>query len=107
MITLTQQAIEQVRSFQVNDVTTRGKPFRVRVNTGGCSGFTYDFSFDEEQSGDTSVLCGDVRVIVDAESLPILQGATVDYIEDFQGTGFSISNPNSSSSCGCGKSFGV
>lgn len=81
---------------------------RVFVNGGGCSGFSYGFTFDEEQSDvDFMIDRGAVKVLVDDLSYQYLVGATIDYIEDIQGSQFSINNPNAVTTCGCGSSFSV
>ena len=79
---------------------------RLSVQQGGCSGFSYGMSFaDAEKPGDWVGEFGGVKVLVDADSAPILAGVNVDYVETLQATGFTINNPNAVSSCGCGKSF--
>jgi iron-sulfur cluster assembly accessory protein len=79
---------------------------RVAVRPGGCSGFSYEMFFDGDVASDDIVKSfGDVRVIVDSASAPMLVGATLDYKDALQGGGFSIDNPNASRSCGCGNSF--
>jgi iron-sulfur cluster assembly accessory protein len=79
---------------------------RVAVRPGGCSGFSYEMFFDGEFAADDIVKSfGDVRVVVDPASAPMLVGATLDYKDALQGGGFSIDNPNASRSCGCGNSF--
>ena len=81
---------------------------RVFVTGGGCSGFNYGFTFDEDQNEDDFLVeKGTVRVLVDEMSYHYLVGATVDYIEDIRGSQFSISNPNAVTTCGCGSSFSV
>lgn len=106
MITLTNPALEKVKEFQ-SLPDHAGKVFRIAVESGGCSGFEYKFTFDLPTAQDRTWEFGDVRVVVDNASLPLLIGATVDFTEDFQGAGFTVRNPNSTESCGCGKSFGV
>ena len=82
--------------------------FRVHVNGGGCSGFQYGFVLDAAVNGDDSVFSRDgVRVVVDESSLDLLAGSELDWIETLAGASFHISNPNASSSCGCGSSFSV
>lgn len=81
---------------------------RVFIQGGGCSGFQYGFTFDEkEEEGDTRVdNCG-VTLLIDPMSIQYLAGAEIDYREDLNGAQFVIRNPNASTSCGCGSSFGV
>jgi len=79
---------------------------RVYVTGGGCSGFQYGFTFDEEvNEDDTSVVNGGVTVLIDSMSIQYLQGAEVDYKEDVNGAQFVIRNPNATTTCGCGSSF--
>ena len=79
---------------------------RVYISGGGCSGFQYGFSFDEEQAeDDLAVLKDGVTLLVDPLSLQYLLGAEVDYSESLQGAQFSIRNPNAKTTCGCGSSF--
>jgi len=79
---------------------------RVYVTGGGCSGFQYGFTFDENsQDGDTEVENQGVQVVVDPMSIQYLEGATIDYTEGLQGSQFVINNPNATTTCGCGSSF--
>ncbi|WP_428356430.1 iron-sulfur cluster insertion protein ErpA [Methyloprofundus sp.] len=81
---------------------------RVYISGGGCSGFQYGFTFDEEVADDdTQVVNGGVTVLVDAMSVQYLNGAEIDYKEDLSGAQFVIRNPNASTTCGCGSSFSV
>jgi iron-sulfur cluster insertion protein len=79
---------------------------RVYVSGGGCSGFQYGFTFDEEvNEDDTSIENGGVTVLIDSMSIQYLTGAEVDYKEDLSGAQFVIRNPNATTTCGCGSSF--
>jgi iron-sulfur cluster insertion protein len=79
---------------------------RVYVSGGGCSGFQYGFTFDEEVSeDDTLVENGGVTVLIDSMSIQYLTGAEIDYKEDLSGSQFVIRNPNATTTCGCGSSF--
>lgn len=81
---------------------------RVYVQGGGCSGFQYGFTFDEEvQEGDTEIENGGVTLLVDPLSVQYLMGAEIDYREDLSGAQFIIRNPNATTTCGCGSSFSV
>ena len=81
---------------------------RVAIEGGGCSGFQYGLGFDRgSQEGDVEYHCEGVTVVVDPFSAPYLRGASVDYLETIQESGFKIDNPNAVSSCGCGHSFQV
>jgi iron-sulfur cluster insertion protein len=79
---------------------------RVFVSGGGCSGFQYGFTFDEnEEDGDTCVITRGVKLLVDPMSYQYLAGAEIDYREDLEGAQFVIRNPNATTTCGCGSSF--
>lgn len=79
---------------------------RVFVQGGGCSGFQYGFTFDEEQQDDDSVVDKDgVRLLIDPMSFQYLIGAKIDFRDDLEGARFIINNPNASTTCGCGSSF--
>ncbi|MFM2482137.1 iron-sulfur cluster insertion protein ErpA [Celerinatantimonas sp. YJH-8] len=81
---------------------------RVYVTGGGCSGFSYGFTFDEKvNEGDTEVERDGVSMVVDSMSLQFLVGGTVDYTEGLQGSRFLVNNPNAKTTCGCGSSFSV
>ncbi len=81
---------------------------RVYVTGGGCSGFQYGFTFDEETNeDDTQVFKNGVTVLIDSMSVQYLNGAEIDYTEGLSGSQFVIRNPNASTTCGCGSSFSV
>ena len=83
-----------------------GLMFRVAVTGGGCSGFQYNFSFDDTRQEDDLVFGRDgVTVLIDAVSLDLLKGAEIDFSKELSGAAFKVNNPNAASSCGCGKSF--
>lgn len=105
MITLTENAAKQIRSLRDQQAENQGKPLRLAVNTGGCSGMEYAMAFDEKKPDDAVVAQDGVEVVIDPVSASFLQGSTVDYQDDLHGTGFKINNPNVHSSCGCGRSF--
>lgn len=104
MITLTESA--QSKIVEIMKDEGENSKLRMYVQGGGCSGFSYGFSIDEEQSDDDFVIpAGSSSVLVDSISAQYLMGATVDYKEDLDGSRFSIDNPMASSTCGCGSSF--
>jgi iron-sulfur cluster insertion protein len=81
---------------------------RVYISGGGCSGFQYGFTFDEEvQDGDTTIEKAGVTLLIDPMSVQYLTGAEIDYQEDLSGAQFIIRNPNATTTCGCGSSFSV
>ncbi|MCK3654803.1 iron-sulfur cluster insertion protein ErpA [Pasteurellaceae bacterium Macca] len=81
---------------------------RVYITGGGCSGFQYGFTFDDQiNDGDLTIENQNVGLVVDPMSLQYLIGGTVDYIEGLEGSRFVVNNPNASSTCGCGSSFSI
>ena len=81
---------------------------RVYITGGGCSGFSYGFTFDAAiKEGDSGVYNNGVQLVVDPMSYQYLAGSTVDYLEDLQGARFIVSNPNATTTCGCGSSFSI
>jgi len=81
---------------------------RLAVSGGGCSGFSYGFSFDNTKNDDDHIFTRDnVDLVIDDVSLDLLAGAEVDFVDDLIGASFQVKNPNASSSCGCGTSFAV
>ena len=81
---------------------------RVFISGGGCSGFQYGFTFDENiEEGDTRIDKGGVTLLVDPMSVQYLMGAEIDYKDDLEGAQFVIRNPNATTTCGCGSSFSV
>lgn len=104
MINLTETAVAKVREFMISkDREDLG--LRIYISKGGCSGFSYGMALDEAGSDDSTFDCNGVKVVVDQQSLPYLEGVEVDYTHSLMGGGFSIQNPNAVSSCGCGNSF--
>jgi len=105
VITLTESAAAKVKDLMAAE-GEEGLALRVAVRPGGCSGFSYEMFFDTEVSDDDNLVDqSGVKVVVDASSAELLQGATLDYKDGLQGAGFAIENPNAQRSCGCGKSF--
>jgi iron-sulfur cluster assembly protein/iron-sulfur cluster insertion protein len=106
MITLTDTAAVKVKELLAAEGAEE-LALRVAVRPGGCSGFSYEMFFDGDVADDDELATyGDaVKVIVDSASAQLLAGATLDYKEGLQESGFSIVNPNATRSCGCGQSF--
>lgn len=107
MITVTETAAKKVRSLI--EETNDGKMFlRVAVKGGGCSGLSYDLSFDSEKK-ETDTLCTDkdVNILIDNKSLLYLFGTELEFSDGLNGKGFQFINPNASRTCGCGESFAV
>lgn len=81
---------------------------RLTVDGGGCSGFQYKFDLVDQPTGDDLVVDRDgARLVIDTVSLPFLLGAEIDFVDDLMGSAFRVTNPNASSSCGCGTSFAL
>ena len=96
--------VRQLMSSEGNDALK----LRVFITGGGCSGFSYGFTFDEDIAEDDAVVERDgVTMVVDALSFQYLVGAEVDYQEDLQGSQFVVQNPNAAATCGCGNSFAL
>ena len=108
MITLTDTAAGKVRQL-LDAEGAEDLALRVAVRPGGCSGFSYEMFFDGDiAADDTSAQFGDggsVKVVVDPASAQLLEGATLDYKDGLDESGFAITNPNASRTCGCGQSF--
>jgi iron-sulfur cluster assembly protein/iron-sulfur cluster insertion protein len=105
MITLTDNAVAKVGAL-IAEEDEAELALRVAVRPGGCSGFSYEMFFDGEFADDDQTLdYSGVKVVVDPSSAMLLEGATLDYKDGLQETGFSINNPNAQRTCGCGQSF--
>jgi iron-sulfur cluster assembly protein len=105
-VTLTEPASSKLKELIQKHGTAQDSFLRVYVAGGGCSGMSYGLALDNKlQEGDQVVQDNGVRVVIDDKSAEYLDGSTVDYVESIAGSGFMISNPNSWSTCGCGKSF--
>lgn len=104
-IIFTDSAAQKVGAL-ISDEGNDNLKLRVYVSGGGCSGFQYGFTFDEEvNEDDTSVENAGVTVLIDSMSIQYLAGAEIDYKEDVSGAQFVIRNPNATTTCGCGSSF--
>ena len=103
MITLTDSAADKVKTL-IQEEGDENLALRVAVRPGGCSGFSYEMFFDSDVADDDNVASyGEVRVVVDASSALMLEGATLDFKGGLE-SGFSINNPNAQRTCGCGSS---
>ena len=107
VISLTDRAAAKVRELRDEEGNAALK-LRVYITGGGCSGFSYGFTFDAStKDDDTLVANGDVSLLVDAMSIQYLAGSQVDYESGLMGSRFVVSNPNATSTCGCGSSFSI
>lgn len=107
MVTMNPGAITKIKELLAEENNPNLK-LRMFVQGGGCSGFQYGFTFDEEQNDDDfDFEFEGVHLLVDSMSSQYLQGAEIDYTESLSGSQFSIKNPNAQTTCGCGSSFSV
>jgi iron-sulfur cluster insertion protein len=108
MITVTESAKIKVLDLLAEENNPK-LMLRTFVQGGGCSGFQYGFTFDEEQNDDDFVIPLDTQhnLVIDGMSMQYLQGAEIDYTDDLTGSQFVIRNPNAQTTCGCGSSFSV
>ena len=107
MLIFTDSAASKVKSL-IDEEGNSNLKLRVFVTGGGCSGFQYGFTFDENMNeGDTAVDKAGVTVLIDPMSYQDLVGAEIDYTEGLEGAQFVIRNPNATTTCGCGSSFSV
>jgi len=105
VITLTDTATTKVKQL-IEAEGEAGLALRVAVRPGGCSGFSYEMFFDTDiADDDLKTAYGEVQVVVDPSSAQLLEGATLDYKDGLEQSGFAITNPNAQRTCGCGQSF--
>lgn len=104
MITITQTAENKIQELIKEEQDAVG--LRIYVRGGGCHGYQYGMAFESKIGDDDTIIeKGTVKVIMDPQSAPLLQGAEVDYVDSLQGSGFAIKNPQAKTTCGCGSSF--
>jgi len=105
MISLTESATDAVRRF-IDSSEKVVEGLRISVQGGGCSGFQYGLTLEENVNANDVVLDNaGLKVVIDPESAALLEGVTVDFIDSINGAGFKFENPNAKASCGCGNSF--
>ena len=105
MIKLTSSSEEYLRNIIKTKGLTDEKVLRLWVSKGGCAGMEYQMKLTEPEPDDTIIESNGVKVSVDSDSIPYLEGSTLDYSDDLNDSGFKLLNPNASRSCGCGTSF--
>ncbi len=108
MVTLSDAACAKVVELLASE--TPNTKLRIFVQGGGCSGFSYGFTFDDvtnEDDFEIDITGSPYKMLVDSMSNQYLESAVVDYVDDIMGSSFSIKNPQAASTCGCGKSFSV
>jgi len=107
MLTITESAANKIKEVIVEEGNDNLK-LRMFVQGGGCSGFSYGFTLDEQQNEDDfNIQEHGVQVLVDSMSAQYMNGAVVDFIDDLTGSQFTIKNPNAETTCGCGSSFSM
>lgn len=107
VVHITPRAADKVRQLMERD-GREGFGLRIKVVGGGCSGLQYQLVFDDQVTDwDQQTEEHGVKVLVDSKSAVYLAGAQVDFVDDLNGSGFKIDNPNATSTCGCGESFGA
>ncbi|TVR84184.1 MAG: iron-sulfur cluster insertion protein ErpA [Rhodospirillales bacterium] len=106
-VAISESAVRRIAALRA-DEGDADLMLRVSVSGGGCSGFQYGFSLDDQRNEDDHLFERDgVVVVIDDVSLGLLAGAEIDFIEDLMGSYFAVRNPNAASTCGCGTSFSV
>jgi iron-sulfur cluster assembly protein len=107
MVQLSPTALDEVNRLKSKPSYCTAAVLRVAVHEGGCSGWSYQMSFEAAaQVSDQVFDCGNIQVVVDPQSWPYLRGLTLDYTEDLMGGSFRFNNPNARQTCSCGHSFG-
>ena len=106
MINLTEKASNKINELFTLEENKNNKFLRIAVKSGGCSGLSYDLSFDSEiKDRDKEYLKGDIKIITDINSLMYIMDMTLDFSDGINGKGFQFNNPNAMRTCGCGESF--
>ena len=101
---MTDKAANKIKEILAQE---KKQALRVSVQPGGCSGFQYGLELDDKSTDNDIIITNKgIKLFVDKASMAKLNGANIDYLDSLQGAGFKISNPNATSSCGCGSSFG-
>ena len=104
MVTITPVAEQKIQELMKEEKDVVG--LRIYVRGGGCHGYQYGMAFESKMAEDDTVIeKGDVKVIMDSQSAPLLAGCEVDFQDTVQGSGFAIKNPQAKTTCGCGSSF--
>ena len=105
VVSLTDAAVSKLQELTAAE-TNPAIGLRVYVYSGGCSGYRYGMMLEDAPTTDDNVLSANgVRVYIDNNSVPLIQGSEIDYVDTLMGAGFTVNNPNAVSGCGCGSSF--
>ena len=105
VLSLSDAAVMKLRDL-TKEETNPNIGLRVYVYSGGCSGFRYGMMLEDQPTAEDNVLeANGIKVYVDTNSIPLLQGSQIDYVDTLMGAGFTVNNPNAVAACGCGSSF--
>ena len=105
MFDVSKSAIDRIKEISQKE---KHVFFRISVDGGGCQGFSYKFNFDNNINDEDKIFnFNDVKILIDSTSLNFLKGSKLDFVNDLIGSYFKVTNPNASSTCGCGTSFSV
>jgi iron-sulfur cluster insertion protein len=107
MITISDSAKQKIKDILLEENNPK-IALRTFVQGGGCSGFSYGFTMDDEiNEDDFEIPLDEYKILIDSMSMQYLAGSEIDYKEEIMGSSFTINNPNATTTCGCGSSFGV
>jgi len=106
-VSITDAAIAEMKKLKTELEVPEGYHLRLGVKAGGCSGFSYMLVFDEKQEGDSLFVFDDLSVVLHKDHINYINGMQVDFVDGLENRGFTFTNPNAQSSCGCGDSFSV
>ena len=105
MFDVSKNAVNRIKEISLKE---KHEYFRISVDGGGCQGFSYKFNFDKKINDEDKVfIFNDVKILIDPTSLNFLEGSKLDFVNDLIGSYFKVTNPNASSTCGCGTSFSI
>lgn len=107
IITITDKALEQIKSISQTENTDGTKGLRLAVTGGGCSGLSYKIEFSDKKDKDNVLDFSGIKVLIDPKSVIYLKGIVLDFKDGLNGKGFVFDNPNAKNTCGCGESFSV
>jgi len=107
LISITEKALEQIKTIAVSDNPDGTKGLRLAVTGGGCSGLSYKMEFSNKKDRDNVLTFGQLQVLIDPKSSIYLKGIVLDFKDGLTGKGFVFDNPNAKNTCGCGESFSI
>jgi iron-sulfur cluster assembly protein len=107
LVTITDKALEQIRSISKAENAEGTKGLRLAVSGGGCSGLSYKIEFSDPKEKDNILNFGELKVLIDPKSVIYLKGIVLDFKDGLNGKGFVFDNPNAKNTCGCGESFSL